>query len=517
MLSMKTLRVAIVTMGSALLLGPGIAGAQTVLNLDGTAAAQNLPVPIRIAAESIETDTDSSVTSAGSVVGYNVNVGDVQLRVSARTALPDDYFVRVKLTGGVFRGTVAGPTGYTAVQGGAGMDQIVFSVPDAGVPLDGAFEMDVDTQLGVTNTSPGTVSASILAYRDQFDAIDGQGALGTQYFGGSATIIEKVSGVTAVVRPGSTATADVGVGFLWFVNPAADETGHANTAMATLGSFVVAERTAGDLATIDAETGTAIAEDSLIPPAAGVHLRIEGNLGIGAFSLTRDDPTTGTEAMPMVEVTCPDPETGTEDVPLTGNVRGTMDMPNVATVSTGESTDGGRTPVFGADGATGTYTLCVTVDTMGAMSNMMPLPVTEYMGTILLPQTPLPPRELATGVVGKIERNGASVEVAYLTDADIYNQRLIIVNRAGHEVEFTVTDMQSEDGTTVTVNELEGGNMIGMGATRVIKVGDLFSFDGKNRLGATISFNATPGDISVATSQINLDDFSTDTVMWPVD
>ena len=56
MLSMKTLRVAIVTMGSALLLGPGMAAAQTVLNLDGSAATMNAPVLIRkLAAESIST------------------------------------------------------------------------------------------------------------------------------------------------------------------------------------------------------------------------------------------------------------------------------------------------------------------------------------------------------------------------------------------------------------------------------------------------------------------------------
>ena len=115
-----------------------------------------------------------------------------------------------------------------------------------------------------------------------------------------------------------------------------------------------------------------------------------------------------------------------------------------------------------------------------------------------------------------IRRNGASVNIAYLTDAEIYNQRLILVNRATRDVEFIVSGMQSEDGTMVTVNDLADGNMIGAGATRVIKVSDLFSFDGKNRVGATISFNAKAADISVATSQINLDDFSTDTVQYMV-
>ena len=523
MLSMKTLRVAIVTMGSALLLGSGIAAAQ-VINLDGTAAANNVPEPVRLAAETISTAATNQTTRGTAVLGYNVNLGATTLRVSARTAVPSDYFVRVKLNGAVFRGELATPADFTPVQGGALMDQVVYSLPTAGIALNAMFDLVVTENLAVTSASPGTVSASITAHRDQFDAIDGIGALGGQYFGGSATIVEKVSGITAAVRPGRTATADVGVGFRWFVNPNADEDGHANTASAHLGSFTVAERRTGDAATIDARDGQALADDApLIPLGAGVHLMVEGNLGIGAFSLTLDDPDTGVPpAAPMVEVTCPAVADGDEDAPLMGNVKGTMDMPNVATVSTGNSTTNAagdtRTPVFGADGAVGTYTLCVTVDTMGPMSNMTPLPETEYTGTILLPSTnaAIPPRELATGVVGRIERNGASVDVAYLTDAEIYNQRLIIVNRAGHDVEFLVTGMQSEDGTTVTVNDLADGNMIGAGETRVVRVGDLFSFDGNNRLGATISFNALPGDISVATSQINLDDFSTDTVMWPV-
>ena len=480
---------------------------------------------MRLAAETISVAATNQVMSGGSVVGYGVHAGDTQLRVSARTAVPSDYFVRVKLTGAVFRGTITAPTGMTAVQGGAGMDQIVYSAPDDGIALGGAVELDVDENLGVASASPGSVTATIQAFRDQFDAIDGQGGLSMQYFGGSATIIEKVSGVTAAVRAGRTATADVAVGFRWFVNPNADDDGHDQTPSAVLGSFTVAERTAAvgtDSQTFNAVDGTVVEAGELIDPGRGVHLRIEGDLSIGAFNLARDVRTDTTTGVPTFD--CLMVSDGSEESPLMGNVRGTMDAPNVANVSTSNSTTnaagGTRTPVFGsnAEDATGTYTLCVTVDTMGPMSNDMALPVTEYMGTILLPNAnaAIAPRELDMGVVGKIDRNGASVDIAYLTDADIYNQRLIIVNRAGHNVEFTVTGMQSESDTMVTVNELEGGNMIGMGETRVIRVSDLFSFDGKNRLGATLSFNATPGDISVATSQINLDDFSTDTVMWPV-
>ena len=62
----------------------------------------------------------------------------------------------------------------------------------------------------------------------------------------------------------------------------------------------------------------------------------------------------------------------------------------------------------------------------------MPLPVTEYTGTILLPNAnvAIAARELATGVVGRIaSAMAATVNIAYLTTSEKHNQRLIIVNR----------------------------------------------------------------------------------------
>ena len=78
------------------------------------------------------------------------------------------------------------------------------------------------------------MSASITAHDDQFKAIDGVSPLATRYFGGSATIINKVSGITAMVSPGTTAVADAAVGFRWFVDSAGSP---ANTAIGHAGEF----------------------------------------------------------------------------------------------------------------------------------------------------------------------------------------------------------------------------------------------------------------------------------------
>ena len=525
MLSMKTLRVAIVTMGSALLLGPGLAAAQ--IELDGTAAAGNAPTPVRVAAESIVTGEANQTLSGTTVLGYNVNIGTNTIGVSARAAVPAGYFIRVKLDGAVFRADPTLTGGGTLAQGGALMDQAVFAVPAAGIvrraanATDPSVTLDVGDTLAVTSASPGTVSASITAHRDQFDAIDGIGALATRYFGGSAAFISKVSGITATVSAGRTATADAAVGFRWFVNPAGDP---ANTASATLGSFTVAERTvdADDAATINADTGATLLADVLIPPAAGVQLVVEGELGIGAFSLTRDDPATGTADAPDVEVTCPDVAMGSADSPLMGNVKGTMDTPNVSTVSTGTGGDNLFT-----GGARGTYTLCVTVDTMGAMSNANALPATEFTGTILLPNAnpAIAPRELATGTVGRIARNGASASIAYLTTSEKHNQRLIIVNRGTRAIMMTDVTFQTEDGTEADLTDAakaaamlpDEAREIGAGESMTVKVTDMVSITGDSRRAAAVlSFNGTKDSISVATTQVNLSDSSTDTVMWPV-
>ena len=518
MLSMKTLRVAIVTVVSALMLGSGLVAAQRTIELDGTAAAMSAPTPVRLAAESIETEYKPGAT----VLGYAVNVGSVNVGASARATIPAGYFIRVKLNGAVFRADPTTTTGVGEIaQGGAGTDQVVFPVagengiarrPAEGGPV--SVTVTISDILAVTSASPGTVTASMEAYKDQFDAINGTGALSSQYFGGSATIIQKVSGITAQVKAGTTATADAAVGFRWFVS------GGNNTPSVTLGSFTVTENgseSAIDQQTIDAGTGAVLVANSLIAASTGAHLRIDGELGIGAFRLVRQDPDT-----PAVEscVRNPDDGYGSAEAPLLGNVRATEEMPNTATVSTGEGADATNS-VFGSGGSQGTYTLCVTVDTMGEMSNMTALPETEFMGTILRPIAGTPTsaptsRELASGVVGKIMRNGASVKIAFLTNAEKYNQRLIIVNHGSRDI--AITDFEPNVEADVEVELMSGAEdlMIAAGERKVYLVKDMLSIMGRNRVAGMLSFNGVKGDISVATTLVNREDGSTDTVMWPV-
>ena len=130
----------------------------------------------------------------------------------------------------------------------------------------------------------------------------------------------------------------------------------------------------------------------------------------------------------------------------------------------------------------------------------------------------------AEGAIGEIKRNGASVDISYLTTSDKHNQRLIIVNRGSMPIAITDIAFQSENGTEADLSDVAKAaaavpelSMIKAGESATYKVSDMLSITGDTRrTAATLSLNGVAGKISVATTQVNLADGSTDTVMWPV-
>ncbi len=118
MLSMKTLRVAIVTMGSALLLGPGMAAARPTTNLDALSPAATM-IAAETLADSMGTTTRHGVSGAKYFNVDGPDDMDVTFRPRLRLDLDDEYHLRVELDGMIFRaapalqvatGTPADPT-----------------------------------------------------------------------------------------------------------------------------------------------------------------------------------------------------------------------------------------------------------------------------------------------------------------------------------------------------------------------------------------------------------------------
>ena len=122
----------------------------------------------------------------------------------------------------------------------------------------------------------------------------------------------------------------------------------------------------------------------------------------------------------------------------------------------------------------------------------------------------------AAGTVGTIVRNGATVQLSYLTVSDRYNQRIIITNRSAADAEYELSSFYTEDGTEGAAGETAEGTVPAMSSI-VVLTRDAVTFTGsRSRGSATLAVTAPASTISVATTQVNLSDGSTDTINYEV-
>ena len=543
MLSMKTLRVAIAAVGSAvLLLGSGFAAAElTEQHLDGTAAKGNAPQPVKYAAELLTTQITGATIKAVPVGSPDATPGDdadraQRLIVTPRRVLDLDdgggdtnaLYLRLELGGGMtfknpglmgtgnwgqgtfHRNVLVGSAGEFATEifaGGGGGDTYAvfkvthtFNVPlntsrtvgeDPDVPLRNSIFINVTDMLAVPAGNEGDYSATITSYRTSDHAIDKQSPTGT--VSGSAVIVKVEDGIAAsVCAAGSTGCAitqaviaDVGspvAPFLWF------KKGDGVTSQAVLGaaSAMAKAGPGGVIDLTDPRDGTPVINEKLIEDGS-LTFTVEGEFSIGAFHLSSTSPAT-----------CP--AKGTADAPSKGNLMPKEDGPANEAMLRGQDA--------------GTYRLCVQVDNDGA--NDAPIPATRYLGEITL-GTGATALKLAEGIIGDIKRNGTTVKLTYLTISPKYNQRLIIVNDSASEAEYSISGFSAEEGVMVEALDEASGTIMA-GQTKVIKVENIVDIShptiNLKRTAATLSINADSDDVQVATTQVNLEDSSTDTVLY---
>ena len=154
-------------------------------------------------------------------------------------------------------------------------------------------------------------------------------------------------------------------------------------------------------------------------------------------------------------------------------------------------------------------------------ANAMAIPATTYtadVGPAYMMGVPMSARLSATsGDIGVIERNGTTVNLTYLTTHPSYNQRVIIVNRSGSDVDYTLGELIAEDEIVVTAMDGAEGS-IGAGEKAVIRVDSMIMFEASNlnrrRAAGTLALNGPVGQIEVAITQVNRMDGSTDTVLY---
>ena len=547
MLSMKTLKVAIVTMGSALLLGPGLAVAQHNINLNGTQDGGDPPMPRVFASETL------GAADAKGRRGLEFNEL-VNVFVEPRRAIgvTEQVFLRIDLAGAAFGaqpqllvGDVDNsPTISTGTEalssGGAGTSHAVLIVGAVGaddvvgVQIQRAGGDSADDLL-VTSAS-GNVTATITAYSDPDDALDEVGARGT--FSGTGAIVSLVSGLTVTIKAADTATASVNHGFLWFLGP---------TGQAPLGWVGLEENEDVMAGVRNAATGEPLArgdillvDDQMDDAAIGmVSFNIMGNLDTGAFTVkpetfrmrlvTPEGAADGPMEIYPDDAGKPVPTGTCAGVAEGGVDRGTLkDADGELLIGEeGERSSGVEMATTG-DMPPGIYLVCVNVDVMGPETNMYAITESDYSATAHFKtgRNALEAAEMAgmEGDLAAIERNGASVDIPYLTTSEKHNQRVIIVNRGTRPIAITAITFTSEDGTDVELMPtmqaaMDAGLLAVAGnSTWVARMDETVNITGDSkRTAATFAFAATPGALSVATTQVNISDGSTDTVVYKVD
>ena len=536
MLSMKTLRVAIGAVASALLLGPGLGNAVDV-KLD----ARTPQTPVVYAVETL----GGNPTTVARVPHYRLmaptanaisddSTPGLTVSVASRRRIEDGerVFVRVSLGSGlVFAATPSlGEPTVTAdvvTAGGEGMSYAIFRLSSS-LPLGSTITADLGDSLAVVRET-GSYSISMSAHGDPDEAIAGTNARGT-LFSGSLPVVRVVNGLMVDVMQGATATAEVATGFLWFVGPAAQS---------KLGWVKVAPTPVTDNVLLDASDGQPVNADTDGDPstdnndllsATGINIEVSGDLSVGAFSFVPDvlSGTPGSYTRSR-SVACP---------------KGAPNAPNSGTLMIGEGPD--RMALIDADGmmtaatsasdemrprlpdsnGNNIYSLCIDVDYLGPQTNTNPIPNATYTATVSTTGVApgARPQEAASGTIGKLQRNGASAEIAYLTVSDKYNQRLVIANRGPRPARYDIGEFVTEDGTMVDLSDdakaarAAGLNMVPAKGQVVLRVADLLEFSGSRaRAAATVSVNALSGNVQVATTQVNLEDGSTDTVVYRTD
>ena len=345
--------------------------------------------------------------------------------------------------------------------------------------------VDVKDHLAIP-AGAGAYTASISLHVDPDDAQVGVGA--TPAVAGKATIVEAVDGLDVAVKPSERpAIAHVGTSPKPYLRFQARNAATGVTNKAVLGyarAQIGREHLLNPATGLVATSGDLISDNSLT-------FSVEGDFSVGAFNLL---------AVEEAESTCPNAGAPTAEEPVTGNLRPAADGPaNMA--------------MLAAQGA-GTYHLCVQVDVQGP--NSTPIPAGTYNGTIIQGTGALA-RNLAAGVIGRIGRNGTTVKLPFLTAGERYNQRLVIVNDGANDARYDIGQFVTEESTSATPQAMASG-MVPAGGQLVVPVRDIVSFWSPNgrrhRAAATLSMNADVDDVQVATTQVNLVDGSTDTVVY---
>lgn len=420
-----------------------------------------------------ETLSELAVTlgAEDGVAYYTVNesgtTNDIVAKLGVSFVASDRFYIRFTLGNGVL---AEGHAASLQVDGGSadvvlslggntGDSFVIFAVTST-VPLDqtALVELNLD-QLAISATG-----ATAISYELYTTASNALYETGSFYRRELATYIRTAASASASFTPGNN-VADVDKAFLGFTSSSISEQ-RANVGQLDykVGSDILA-----------ANDGLQVELVDFVNEAATT-VTLQGDFSFGVWTLD-DDPNC---ASPDVTLEIDESELGSTEARL-------------------------------ADfGSSGYNSLCVEVDGVSDV-----IPAEEYLAAAepeKLFSSQLFSASKFSGAVGLLEQNGTVVRIPHLTTFSDYRQRLVLVNNRDLPIDYSLHFITEEDVVATPLDAATG--VLPPNTTVVLQVADVVLIDGGNRCSATLSATARVGSVSVATTQVNLLDGSTDTVVY---
>lgn len=440
---------------------------EAVVDLDSPS-----PDTPRYARETLDSRLTTTANLDGSVLYNVVDAGtnnDIQTVLGVGIPADDRVFLRFQLEGGVLadgnniRLTVNGSdAGILLSLGGNIGDNYVVYIVDAssGLAASATVLLELDT-LAISQSGP--VAFTYSAHETLTDAVFNGTSL---YSKTLASYITTVEGASPSIEFREN-TADVATGFTAFTSASVGRT------RANIGTFDFAENTAAR----SAATGGAVVLQQVVNEAAS-QATLRGDFSFGSWYL--DDNEDCTSA----------------DVDLSAAV---------------ESGDGSTLVIgFGSFGSQGFIHLCVAVGDEGqeiqpAEYEVMSEPVSTNVFALFDPVR-------IDASLGLVDRNGVEVNIPSLSTFGEYQQRLTLVNYRDTEVAYAISFVTEEGVTATALEQAEG--VIGPNQKLVLSTEDIVSLQGGTRCAANLQARSRQGSLGISTTQVNLADGSTDTVVY---
>lgn len=490
-------------LGMALALAGGMAHAE--IDLDARVAAD--VGTVTISHETFFNNTGRTLTEAGQtyyLISITTDSTDLRVdgKIDARAPVGRTLYVRLGLENAVFARSTSGdgnPTAGTVripdanadgtvetganvivltkeFGGGAGDNFVVYSTSqaDAGTTVieTGAIvQWRLHNELAILPNAPVRATQSV--HIGLSEARRGEDPLSSK----TQTIAVAARSLSTAAIP-STVTATVSSNFTQIAGTGAQPLGVLNVAIGGRTEHLDAQ---------DGSTVTAladVAQEGNATRGTGSLVTFEGDFNVGTFS--QGTTLVATEA----SGTC-----GSAGL----TALGTRNAQRVVQE---------RVVVPAARGFT---SFCMSVPT----NNTDEIMVGEYTVAVDyrgITNAAFPPSDLGETTIGRVRRDGTRVQIPYLTTFENYTQRVVLVNRNRGAVSYSFSFVE-EDGVTTTAGEAATGS-VPANSTLVLRAADIVSIAGKSRTAAILDVVAPNGTVDVATTQVNMNDQGTDTVIY---